>query len=148
MFKRSIALATMLAFVAMQAVAIAGEHKKQSSSGDHEHEGEHVTYEGTLVCLGCTLKGDGARSQCTDFGHDHAIMVDEETMVMFLPNKYSADLIAGGNYDKKAIMVTGTYYANANMLDVEMFEVDGKKYGWCDHCSAMDGCPFAMDMEH
>jgi hypothetical protein len=73
-------------------------------------------------------------------GHTHALKTTDGKYINFLPNEYSADLLKGEKYSKKKLAVHGIYYANANQLDVESFTVDGKKMGWCNHCSAMDGC--------
>jgi hypothetical protein len=139
MFKRILMLAAIAAFVGMQGVAVAGDYEK----AEKEEHAEHVQMEGTLVCLGCTLKGEGARSECSEYGHTHALLVEDDELVLFLPNKYSVGLMEGGELHSKMVAVSGIYYEDANILDVEIYEVDGQKYGWCDHCSAMDGCAFA-----
>ena len=110
---------------------------------EHAEHAEHASFEGKLVCLGCTLKGEGARAECSEYGHTHGLMVEDDDMIFFLPNKYSANLIDGGKFHNKMVAVSGVYYEDAHMLDVEMYKVGDQKYGWCDHCSAMDGCKFA-----
>jgi len=142
MFKRILSLAMIVAFVGMQGVAIAGD-QGDAKHDDKAEQAEHAKMQGKLVCLGCTLKGEGARAECSEYGHTHALMVEDDEMVLFLPNKYSAALMEGGKLHDQMVMVAGVYYEDANMIDVEVYEVDGQKYGWCDHCSAMDGCKFA-----
>ena len=108
---------------------------------DLKSTGEHATMEGTLVCLGCSLKKeDGANAACKSYGHTHALKTKDGNYISFLENKFSADLIKGEKYQNKPIQVHGLFYAKANTLDVESFSVDGQKKSWCDHCSAMDAC--------
>ncbi len=114
-------------------------------AGDNpvEQKGKHASFEGKLVCLGCDLnKTEGARADCSVFGHKHVLKTMEGKYISFLENDYSKDLINGKKYHNENITVTGVYHDNANMLDVETFTVGDKKMGWCDHCKAMDGCPF------
>jgi hypothetical protein len=110
-------------------------------------KGEHANFEGTLVCMGCALKkGEGARAECAEFGHKHAIQTEDGKLISLLENKYSADLLKGGDYHNKPIKAHGIFHASANTLDVEMFTIDDQKKGWCDHCKSMDGCPFKEKM--
>ena len=101
---------------------------------------EAVDYKGTLVCQGCSLKADGARAACSEYGHKHALKTEDEKYVNFLENQYSADLLQGEKYHNKKMTVHGRYFAKANVLDVEWFEVEGKKKSWCGHCKSMDSC--------
>ena len=128
----------MVALLALMGVAaFAGEGVKSKPAEDQ-------TFEGKVVCLGCTLKkGEGARAECTEYGHKHALKVDDKKYINLLENKFSADLIKGEYHDKD-VKVTGTLFESANMLDVRSFEIDGKSKSWCDHCSAMDGCSAKM----
>ena len=142
MIKKSVALLTLALFVGAHGAALAGEGQTKAE-GEKEQD-MHGEYQGTLVCLGCSLKGDGARSACKEYGHTHALKTGDDEYILFLVNQYSADLMAGEKFHNKEVAVHGVYFANANQLDVETYEVDGKKYGWCDHCSAMDGCAFSM----
>ena len=113
----------------------------ESSLKAEEHKGEHTTLTGTLVCTGCDLKkAEGARAACGTYGHTHALKTADGHYVNFLGNDYSADLIKGEKYHNKKITVHGVQYASANLMDVDSYEVDDKKIGWCNHCKAMDGC--------
>jgi hypothetical protein len=142
MFKRVITLATVFAFLAVSSVAFAGPGHDHGTK-EKVKTASHGEYSGTLVCLGCSLKGEGANSQCGDFGHTHALKTEDGKYLTFLPNKFSSNLLEGEKFHNKAVAVHGVYYANANQLDVETYSVDGKDYGWCDHCTAMDGCAVA-----
>ena len=141
MIRKTMAVLTLALFVVSAAgLALAGEKK-----GDMDTmHGEHVKFQGKLVCLGCSLKkAEGARAECSEYGHTHALMTADGKYINFLPNRYSDALMKGGKFDNQEITVEGTYFADADVLDVEMYEVDGQKYSWCDHCKAMDGCKFA-----
>lgn len=121
-----------------------------SEKPGHTHEEGHAhdamkanmqTFEGTLVCVNCTLKEtEGARAECKVSGCQHSIKTADGKYINLLENKYSRDLIKGGDMHNKPIKITGTFFADAQMLDVQSFTIDGKTKSWCDHCSAMDEC--------
>ena len=112
-----------------------------AGNDDSQKTVEALDYKGTLVCQGCSLKkADGARSACSEYGHKHALKTEDGAFVNFLENQYSADLLQGEKYHNKKMIVHGRYFAKANVLDVEWFEVEGKKKSWCGHCKSMDSC--------
>jgi hypothetical protein len=137
MIRKVTILLTVVLLMAGSAAMACGDKDSEEASG----KAENAAFEGTLVCLGCDLnKADGARAECTTYGHKHALKTPDGKYVNLLENKYSADLLKGEKYSGKTVKVSGMYYADANQLDVESFAVDGKKTSWCDHCKAMDGC--------
>ena len=130
---RSLPFLLLAALMMMSLSVLAGQDRTEQS-------GEHQTFSGTLVCLGCDLKkAEGARAQCTDFGHKHALKTEDGKYITFLENKYAADLMKGKHHDQ-TVEVHGVYFAGANTLDVESFTAGGKKMTWCGHCKAMDAC--------
>jgi hypothetical protein len=143
MLKKSMLLVALL-LTPVATLAAAGDQTTPATVQiKNLEQGEHASFEGTLVCLGCSLKSEGARSQCSEFGHTHALVTEEGKYVNLLPNKYSADLLKGGAFHNKEVAMEGVYFVSANQLDVETYSVEGKRHGWCDHCKAMDGCAFA-----
>ncbi len=137
MLKKTTLLLTLAMFLVGGSL-VAGEKTAKKSY--------HADFEGTLVCMGCDLKkSDGARAACTDFGHNHALKTADGKYISLLENKYSADLVKGEKYHNKQMKLHGVYFANANQLDVESFEVDGKKNSWCGHCKGMDACMTSKD---
>ncbi len=132
---------TILSFILVAMLVTAAI--AQTDSDATEPKDKHTSFEGKLVCLGCDLKkAEGARAACSVYGHKHVIKTEDGKYISFLENDFSKDLINGEKYHNKDIRITGVYHDNANMLDVETFTVNGKKMGWCNHCEAMDGCPF------
>ncbi|MDF1544445.1 MAG: hypothetical protein P1R58_05015 [bacterium] len=132
MFKKTVFM--VAALMLLVASVMAAPQQKQA-------KGEMTTFEGTMVCMSCDLKkAEGARSDCKAFGHSHALKTKDGKYINLLANQYSADLIKGEKYHDKPVKMSGMYFANANQLDVESFEADGKKKSWCNQCSAMDGC--------
>jgi len=102
---------------------------------------EHVTLEGKIVCMSCDLKKtEGASAACSVYGHQHALKTTDGKYVNFLENKHSEDLFKGEKYQNKNMKIHGIHYANANMLEVETFQVGDKTMSWCGHCSKMDAC--------
>ena len=138
-----IAITTLLAFALAGTIALAQTEKKETPAKAEQKAAPHVTLQGKLVCLGCDLKtAQGARAACSAYGHKHALKTRDGKYINFLANQYSEDLISGEKYHNKDVELHGIMFADANMLDVESFTVDGQKKGWCGHCNAMDGCPF------
>jgi len=109
-------------------------------------EGEHSTFKGKLVCLACTLKDeDGARAECRNFGHTHALRTSDGKFISFLENKYSEDLFKGEKYRDIEISASGVYYPEGNMLDVQSYTIDNITYSWCPNHEIMDSCNLNHD---
>ena len=153
MLKKFSVLGLSVLFVfALASIATAGcgscgaeKAEKAETSAHAEHAGVEKTVEGTLVCLGCSLKkSDKANATCSTTGCSDVLKTEDGHYISFLNNTHSADLLSGKKYHNKKISVTGVYFANANTIDVSKFSVDGKEKSWCGHCSAMDGCAAKM----
>jgi hypothetical protein len=100
-----------------------------------------VTMTGTLACSTCALKAEGANAACSEHGCTTALRTADGRFVTLMPNKYSENLLANRKLSSKPIEITGTYFANANMLDVQSYSIDGgQPMSWCDHCKSMDAC--------
>ena len=141
MFKK-ISLLTF-SFIMLFSLNLMADHHntKSKMKKSTAAKAEQVTVEGTLVCAACDLKAtEGAGAACKVYGHRHALKTRDGKYINFLENKYSEDLIRGEKYHNKKMTVRGIRYANANLLEVESFEVGDKKMTWCNHCSAMDAC--------
>jgi hypothetical protein len=124
-------------FIAVLAVIAIAEEKAGHDHGTMTEA--QKSFEGTLVCTGCSLKKyEGARSQCSVYGHTHSLRTTEGKYISFLPNKFSDAIMKGEKYHNQKVTVSGVYHTSANMLDVESFTVEGNKNTWCDHCNAMD----------
>ncbi len=115
---------------------------EKAGQADAKIEGKQVTMSGTLVCLGCTLaKTAGAKSNCKEDGCSHALKTKNGNFVSLLQNKESRTLLSGADGHNKAVTVTGVFFANANVIDVQSFSVDGgKTMSWCGGCKKMDAC--------
>lgn len=135
--RKSIIL-TVVIMVSLLAVgAMAGDQKADISVSS---EAKLTSFSGTMVCLGCSLKkAEGAKANCAEFGHTHALQTADGQYISLLENQYSKDLM-GEKYHNQSVEVTGTMYASANVLDVDSFKVDGKTKSWCGNCKGMDGC--------
>lgn len=155
MFKKFLVLGLSIMFVfALANISTAGcgscgpkasAQSKADKATHSEHAGVEKTIEGTLVCLGCSLKkSDKANATCSVSGCNDVLKTEDGHYISFLNNTHSADLTSGKKYHNKKVSVTGVYFANANTMDVAKFSVDGKEKSWCGHCSAMDGCAAKM----
>ena len=97
-----------------------------------------ATLSGKLVCLGCTLaKTEGAAAQCSSYGHRHVLQTADGKFWSFLENDRSEPLIKGGAFHNQQVTVHGRIYPAAQTIEVESFEVGGKKYEWCAKCKSM-----------
>lgn len=124
------------AFLAVGTVSLAAE------------KGMKKAFEGTLSCPGCDLKkAEGAHAQCKVYGHTHGLKLEDGKYISFLENDKSAGLIKGEKLHGKKVKVHSVYYGDANLLDVETYEVDGKTYSWCESHGAMDMCHAGMGHE-
>lgn len=143
MMRRFFALTALLMLMStVSAMACDGASQKTSSSAMINSESpQQVTLKGQLVCSTCSLKSLGAHSDCSEFGCTHALKTSDGRMVTLMPNQYSKPLFSSKELSNKSVEITGTYFANANMLDVQSYSVDGgKTTSWCDHCKTMDDC--------
>lgn len=149
MFRKSLTLAIGLLLVgSISAMACGNEGSvdaQKASITTAMESPQEVTLTGQLVCLGCSLKADGAKAACSEFGHAHSLKTADGRFVSFLQNQFSKSLVAGETAHNKQVEVTGTYFANANMLDVNSFSIDGGKLqSWCGGCKGMDACKASM----
>jgi len=111
-------------------------------------EGTHSTFDGKLVCLACTLKDeDGARAECRNFGHIHALRTSDGKFISFLENKFSEDLFKGEKYRDQEISASGVYYPEGNMLDVQSYIIDNVTFTWCPNHEIMDNCNLNQNKE-
>ena len=145
MFRRILVLA--VAVMAISAVtAIACGNDASSASGKtgamiNTTSPQQVTLKGELACTSCSLKAKGAQSACSEFGCSHALKTSDGRFINLMQNKFSKNLLGDKKNHNRPVEITGTFFANANMLDIQTYVIDGgKKMSWCDHCKGMDAC--------
>ncbi len=115
------------------------------------NKGEQKTLNGTLSCMGCDLKkAAGAHSQCSIYGHKHALKLEDGSYVSFMENDHSETLInAGeGKWHGQEVEVSGTYFDKGNVIDVKNFEIKDKAFSWCVGHKNMDQCHTNMKKMH
>jgi len=111
-----------------------------AESAEQEDEFDSTVTEAVLVgqskCLGCSLKGEhGAKAQCSDFGHTHALQVRQARTadgdklekfvgrtVHFLANDASAPLLEGDEFHNAEVKVEGRLFEQASTVEVHNFE--------------------------
>ena len=100
-----------------------------------------VSLKGVLTCSSCALKAEGAQSACSEFGCSHALKTSDGRFINLMQNKFSKNLLSDKKNHNRPVEITGTFFANANVLDVKSYTIgDGKTLSWCDHCKGMDAC--------
>lgn len=91
---------------------------------------ETTTIQGTVVCLGCTLKKtEGANAACKIYGHKHGLATKDGDLYSFLENKNSEEVINSDKYAMKEVVVTGKVFDNAHIIDLESISVAETKKG-------------------
>ena len=141
--RKFIALTALLMLISVATAMACGDEKEKTGTSAmiNSETPQQVTLKGQLVCSTCSLKAQGAHSDCKEFGCTQALKTGDGRMVTLMQNQYSKPIMTGKDMNNKQIEITGTYFANANMLDVQSYSVDGgKTMSWCDHCQAMDPC--------
>ena len=154
MFRKILVLA--VAVMAVSAVtAMACGNDASSSSGNTSaminasSAPQQVTLKGVLACSSCSLKAKGAQSACSEFGCSHALKTEDGRFINLMQNKFSANLLSNKQNHNKPVEISGTLFANANMLDVKSYALDGgKTNSWCDHCKGMGACMAGKDGSH
>ncbi len=102
--------------------------------------GVERTFNGELVCLGCDLKENGARSECKIRGHNIRLKTQNGTYLTILPNKYSEKLLSDTSMMHQPITVKGFHFAKANMIDLTSYAIGDKIISWCTVHQTMDTC--------
>lgn len=153
MLKKILVLAVaVMAMSAVTAMACGNDASKTSGTSStmiNTTAGpEQVSLKGVLTCSSCALKAEGAQSECSEFGCSHALKTEDGRLVSLMQNKFSADLLSKKENHNKPVEISGTYFANANMLDVKTYAIDGKTKSWCDHCKSMDACTASKGDSH
>ncbi len=85
------------------------------------------TFHARVVCLGCTLKKEqGAKAQCSAYGHKHALRTNDSRIWTILENDASRELTSSHEYVGKDIEVTGKKYPDAQVVEIETFKILGE----------------------
>ncbi len=106
-------LFVMILIMAFASISLFAGQAKVSTAiekGETAVKAKHANFEGTLVCLGCSLKkGEGARAACKANGHTHALKTKDGRYINFLANQYSEDLLKGEKYHNKEMKIHGIF---------------------------------------
>lgn len=144
--KRGILLTGLLG-IAVAGYAFAQEHpehpKKQSKKQSAEPEVIVATVVGENFCLGCSLKQEqGAASQCSKYGHRHALKVTDATaagkelpelngwVLHYLDTDNAQPVIK--EHHGEILTLTGKVYGEERVLEVDVLE-DVKKAEGPEH---------------
>ena len=153
MFKKVLVLAVaVMSISAVTALACGNDAPSRSGNTSamiNSPAPQQVSLKGVLTCSSCSLKAKGAQSACSEFGCSHALETEDGRFISLMQNKFSADLLSNKKNHAKPVEITGTLFANANMLDVKSYTLDGgKNISWCDHCKGMDACMAGKGSSH
>ena len=82
------------------------------------------TINGEIICLGCTLKKEqGAKAQCSVYGHTNGLKTSDGKIWTFLENDSSTKLVNDHSLAGKKAEIKGKIYENANYIEVESYKV-------------------------
>jgi hypothetical protein len=120
--------------------ALAQEHpdhpKKDSTPGTAAAAVVEATVTGENICLGCTLKQEGAAAQCSKYGHRHGLKVTSASadgsdlaymkgwILYYLETDKSQPFIK--EHDGETLTLEGKVYTAERVLEVSK-QVDSKK---------------------
>ena len=82
------------------------------------------TIKGDIVCLGCTLKKEqGAKAQCSVYGHVNGLRTSDGRIWTFLENDNSTKLVNDHSLVGKSVEIKGKKYKDVNYIEVEGYEI-------------------------
>ena len=83
-----------------------------------------VTFKAKVVCLGCSLKKEqGAKAQCSIYGHKNALKTEDGRIWTLLENDASKELINSHEYAGKEIEIAGKVFGNTQIIEIETFKL-------------------------
>jgi len=87
-------------------------------------EASPVSFKAEVICLGCALKkGQGAKAQCSLYGHVNAIRSEDGRIWTILENDVSTELINSHEYAGKQIEITGKKFSGTQVIEIETFKI-------------------------
>ena len=100
----------------------------QESKEHHEQDvvtkAAPVTFKGEVICLGCSLKKEqGAKAQCSIYGHQNVIKSEDGKIWTILENDVSTELISSHGYVGKEVEIIGKHFGNTQTIEIETFKV-------------------------
>ncbi|MFH1854711.1 MAG: hypothetical protein ABH815_05305 [Candidatus Omnitrophota bacterium] len=86
-----------------------------------------VTLKAEVICLGCALKkGQGAKANCSLYGHVNALRSEDGRIWTILENDMSTDLINSHEYAGKQVEIAGKKFGGAQVVEIETFKLIGE----------------------
>jgi len=90
-------------------------------------EASPVSFNAKVICLGCALKkGQGAKANCSLYGHVNALKSEDGRIWTILENDISTDLINLHEYAGKQVEITGKKFGGTQVIEIETFKIVGE----------------------
>lgn len=90
----------------------------------YAQEGTVETIKGKIICLGCTLKKEqGAKAQCSIYGHINGLRTADGKIWTFLENDNSTKLINDHDLAGKTVEIKGKKFEDANYIEIESYKI-------------------------
>lgn len=81
-----------------------------------------IALDGTVVCVCCEMKSEGAHLQCKKYGHVYGIRTDNGVLWTIIKNDKGMEIIDHNFLIGTRIKITGWFHLNSNYIDIEGFE--------------------------
>lgn len=90
-------------------------------------EASPVSFKAEVICIGCSLKkGQGAKANCSLYGHVNALKTEDGRIWTILENDVSTDLINSHEYAGKQIEIMGKKFGGTQVIEIESFKLIGE----------------------
>ncbi|MBU4342440.1 MAG: hypothetical protein KKG01_05565 [Candidatus Omnitrophica bacterium] len=107
-----------------EAYASCGGCGAGGESVDAVTEALPVSFKAEVICLGCALKkGQGAKTQCSLYGHVNALKSEDGRIWTILENDASTGLINSHEYAGKQVEITGKKFGGTQIIEIENFKL-------------------------
>jgi mycothiol system anti-sigma-R factor len=80
-----------------------------------------ISLTGTVVCICCEMKRDGAHSQCKKYGHMYGLKTDNGVLWTIMKNDKGIEIIDHSSLIGTRVKITGWFHLNSNYVDIEEF---------------------------
>lgn len=131
-------------FVLVSALAAVGLGLHQTDRQDTQPKfklrelKERKEFEGTIVCIGCTLQKQegGANAQCTLHSkHAQGLLMKDKTLWTFVDNDRGHIVITNKRLRGKTVKINGWSFPKAQYIEISKYEIkrDDKWIGY-DYC--------------
>lgn len=131
MRKRFLCLVILASLMVISNLCISNEHLAFAQEEKGSPKGSQTVTQATpasfaakVICLGCALKkGQGAKAQCSLYGHSNALQTPDGKIWTLLENDASTGFINSHEYAGQTVKIVGKKFAGTQIIEVETFKI-------------------------